>query len=229
MKYSSLLSYMLKPPYLLTHGFNKNKKAQENLFNHMYNFGTHEEWRNGRRAVSSYLDVEISNDHYPLVNPTPLEYITGYTMGYAIDDRALNRLSQKSMNIIDGSTSSYCSIINSPERLHMIKKVNELASVQCNIESDRLGAKEERKKRDTEAEDQRKKKSEKKQMRDDNERLKGLETYEFLVRSVLEFGMDHINNLKVKYIRVLLHYHFGSEKLKGIPKKVELVEAVKYF
>ena len=41
--------------------------------------------------------------------------------------------------------------------------------------------------------------------------------------------MDHINNLKVKDLKVLLRYQFGSEKLKGIPKKVELVEAVKYI
>ena len=41
--------------------------------------------------------------------------------------------------------------------------------------------------------------------------------------------MDHINNLKVKDLRVLLCYHFGSEKLKGRPKKVELVENVRYF
>ena len=38
--------------------------------------------------------------------------------------------------------------------------------------------------------------------------------------------MDRINNLKIKEIRVLLLYHFSSERLKGIPKKVELVEAV---
>ena len=47
-----------------------------------------------------------------------------------------------------------------------------------------------------------------------------------MVRSVLTFGMDHINTLKVKELRVILHYHFGPERLKGIPKKVELVEAV---
>ena len=41
--------------------------------------------------------------------------------------------------------------------------------------------------------------------------------------------MDHINNLKVKDLRVLLRHHFGSEKLKGSPNKVELVEAVTYF
>ena len=38
VKSSSLLSYMLKPPSLLTHVFNKNKKSQEKIFNHMCNF-----------------------------------------------------------------------------------------------------------------------------------------------------------------------------------------------
>ena len=65
-------------------------------------------------------------------------------------------------------------------------------------------------------------------MRDDDERLKGLDNCEVLVRSVLAFGMDHINNLKVKDLRVLLCYDFGSEKFKGSPNKVELVGAVKY-
>ena len=41
--------------------------------------------------------------------------------------------------------------------------------------------------------------------------------------------MDHNNNLKVKDLRVIICYQFGSENLKGIPKKVELVGAVKYF
>ena len=66
-----------------------------------------------------------------------------------------------------------------------------------------------------EAEGQRKKKSEQKQIRDDDNRLKDIDTCEVLVRSILAFGMDHSNNLKVKDLRVLLHYHFGSEKLKG--------------
>ena len=38
--------------------------------------------------------------------------------------------------------------------------------------------------------------------------------------------MDHINILKVKEVWVILCYHFGSERLKGSPNKVELVEAV---
>ena len=38
--------------------------------------------------------------------------------------------------------------------------------------------------------------------------------------------MYHINKLKVKELLVLLRDHFGSERLMGNPKKVELVEAV---
>ena len=48
-------------------------------------------------------------------------------------------------------------------------------------------------------------------MMDDDKRLKGLETCVVLVHSVLAFGMGHINNLKVKELRVLLCYNFGSE------------------
>ena len=43
-------------------------------------------------------------------------------------------------------------------------------------------------------------------------------------QTFLIFGMDHTNTLKVKELWVLLRYHFGSERLKGTPKKVELVE-----
>ena len=51
VKYSSLFPYRLKPSNLLTQGFEKNRTAQENFFKHMCNFGTWEEWREGRRVV----------------------------------------------------------------------------------------------------------------------------------------------------------------------------------
>ena len=84
----------------------------------------------------------------------------------------------------------------------------------------------EKKKRATEVEENRRQKYEEKQVRENKDKLRGLESCEALVRSVLTFGMDHINKLKVKELQVLLHYHFGSERLKGSPKKVELMEAV---
>ena len=76
-----------------------------------------------------------------LVNPAPLDCITCYIMEGAIGDKALKSLHQIRLNIIYGSISSYCYILNSPKWLYMIKQVNELASVICDIESDRIGEK----------------------------------------------------------------------------------------
>ena len=36
--------------------------------------------------------------------------------------------------------------------------------------------------------------------------------------------MDHPKNLKVKDLKLLLCSYFGSEKLKGVPNKVEVVD-----
>ena len=43
LKSSSLLSYILKPSYLITHVFEKNRTEQEKLFKHMCNFGSRAE------------------------------------------------------------------------------------------------------------------------------------------------------------------------------------------
>ena len=40
VKYSSLLSYMFKPPFLLTKGFKENNKAQDKLFKNVCDFGS---------------------------------------------------------------------------------------------------------------------------------------------------------------------------------------------
>ena len=101
-----------------------------------------------------------------------------------------------------------------------------MASVLCDLESDRIRKNEEKKKRVTDVEENRRQKYEEKKIRECEDKLRGLESCEDLVFSILTFGMDHINILKVKELWVLLRYHFGSERFKGIPKKVELVEAV---
>ena len=106
---------MLKPPSLITKDFNTNMNTQEKLFKNMCNFGAWEEWRNGRRATSSYIDVEISNNQCRLVNTTPFYCITVYIMEYAIDDKAFDRLPQKSINIIDGDfkvTALFFTLLN---------------------------------------------------------------------------------------------------------------------
>ena len=58
----------------------------------MCNFGAREECRNRRIFISSYLDVEISNDQYRMVNPTPLDCIEGFITEDDIVDKYSNRL-----------------------------------------------------------------------------------------------------------------------------------------
>ena len=121
LKSSSLSSYMFKPSNILTQGFEKNRTAQEKIFKHMCNFGSWEEWRKGRIVFSYYLDVDTTKDQCSILNPTPLDCITGYIMDDAVGERAFKSLPQIRLNFIDGSISSYCSILNSTERLEQIR------------------------------------------------------------------------------------------------------------
>ena len=106
LKSSSLSSYILKPYQLLTQGFGENSTSQQKIFKHMCNYGSHAEWRKGRRVVSYYLDVDTTKDQFRFLNPTPFDYITGYIMDDAVSKIALKRLPQKRMNFIDGSISN---------------------------------------------------------------------------------------------------------------------------
>ena len=47
-----------------------------------------------------------------------------------------------------------------------------------------------------------------------------------MVCLVLVCGMDHIKNLKVKELNMLLCCYLGSETFKGSQNKLELVETV---
>ena len=73
LKYSYILSYMLKPSHLPTQGFENNRTAQAKIFKHMCNFGEMVDWREGRIFVSYYLDVDTTKYQYRLLNPTTLD------------------------------------------------------------------------------------------------------------------------------------------------------------
>ena len=73
LKYSSVLSYMLKPSHLLTQGFGNNRTAQYKIFKNMCNYGERSEWREEIRVVSSYLGVDTTKYQCRLLNPTPLD------------------------------------------------------------------------------------------------------------------------------------------------------------
>ena len=130
-------------------------------------------------------------------------------MEYDVSERSLKRLPQRRLNFIDSSISSYGYILNSPERLEHIRQAEKLASFLCDLESYRMRENDEKKKRETEVDENRRQKYEEKQVMENEDKLRGLESCEALVHYVLTFGMDHINILRVKEIWVLLRYHFG--------------------
>ena len=105
----------------------------------MCNFGSRAVWRNFIRAVGSYLDVDTRIYQYRLLNPTPLDCITGYIIEDSVGDRSLKRLPLIRLNLIYGYISSYWYIINSPEQIDFIEQENHLASVLGDIETKRPG------------------------------------------------------------------------------------------
>ena len=132
-KYSSILSYMFEPSHLLSQVFGKNITAHEKLYKHMCNFGAQAEWREERIVVSSYLDVDTTKYQCRLLNTTPLDCIGGYILDDAFGERDFKRLLQRRLNFIDGSISSYCSILNSPKQLEYIRQAKKLASALCDL------------------------------------------------------------------------------------------------
>ena len=59
-------------------------------------------------------------------------------MDDAVGERALQRLPQRRRKFIDGSISSYCSILYSPEQLEHIRQAKHLAYVLCDLEYDNI-------------------------------------------------------------------------------------------
>ena len=60
----------------------------------------------------------------------------------AVGDSSLKRLPQRRMDFIYGSISSYCFILNSPERFEKISQAKKFASFLCDLESDQMREKE---------------------------------------------------------------------------------------
>ena len=122
--------------------------SQDNLFGNICIFGACLVWQSGRRAVSSYLDVDTIKYQYRLSNTTPLDFSMGYIMQDYVGDRDLKKLYYQSLDLINGSISGYWYVLYCAKLLDMINQLNKLADVIRGIESCFLGGKWYTKKRD---------------------------------------------------------------------------------
>ena len=98
----------------------------------------------GTHEVSSFLDAAVSSDQVRLLNPTTLDTITGYIMEDTKGEGARKCLPARRLNMIHTCISSWCSVLNSKDRLVLIKQANELAKVLGEIEKDREDEKQKR-------------------------------------------------------------------------------------
>ena len=115
LKYPSILTYMLKHPSFITQGFKQNMKSQQKIFGNMCDFGSHIKWRRNIRAIIYYIDVETRKYQERLINPTSLYFITGQITEYTAGHKSSKNVTHQRLNLIYGSFSSYCSILNSPK------------------------------------------------------------------------------------------------------------------
>ena len=149
--------FLLLPPKLLKNAKHtslvaaERKKEQMKLFEHIVRFRNREQYSVKELKVSTHLDVEVTADQQRLLNPSVLDTITGFIIKDSQGEGAKKRLPQRRLNMIDGLVSSHCCVLNSAERLDLIKKSNQIAALMAEIEVDRSKQKEEARKRKEEA------------------------------------------------------------------------------
>ena len=117
------------------------------LFDHMVTFWNRMAFAEREQKVSPYLNCEYSHNQQQLLNPSVLDTIVGYVMKDSQGKGAKKRLPQRRLNFIDGTVSSHCGVLNSPERLNLIRQANEVSAVMADLEKERLEKKEEKRRK----------------------------------------------------------------------------------
>ena len=215
----SFESFLLLPPNLLKETKHASTAAGKlsasmKLFQHVVQFRNRTNFEAEKLEVSAYLDIDVTKDQQRLLNPTVLDTVTGFIIKDSQGEGAKKRLPQRRLNMVDGSVSSHCCILNSTERLELVRRSNEVAAIMGEIEVDRLRAKEAtKKKKDAEkaAKEARKKVQAEKNVERDNEaRI----TCEKMMHLLNEKGEEHITRLTVPVLRALIRFVFQSDQYK---------------
>ena len=209
-----LTSFMLKPPGL----------KKEELFKHMCDFSCRNKEETEKRNVSSYLNVEVSDQQIRFFQPTALDSVVGFIMKDASGKGARFRLPARRLNIIDGNISAYSALLNSKDRMKLVKEANELASVIGAIDNEREQEKEEKKRRKLKEEALKLLRREKRDAQAAEKHREALETSRLLIADVEQYGEEHFNSKKVNKQELvnLIRYFFGSDEYKDDNNKEKL-------
>ena len=135
--------------------------------------------------------------------------------------------------MIDGCISSYCAVLNSEERMLMVKEANEVTAILAEIYNDRQEEKELKKKKTLEEDRKKKEKKELKTIEKESQAIKDKAKAAELLLEILnddrgEAARDKaVSKMIVPNIRLLLQYEFDDEIVtkKGM-KKTDLVSSL---
>ena len=134
------------------------------------------------------------------------------------------RLPARRLNIIDGNISAYSALLNSKDRMKLVKEANELASVIGAIDNEREQEKEEKKRRKLKEEALKLLRREKRDAQAAEKHREALETSRLLIADVEQYGEEHFNSKKVNKQELvnLIRYFFGSDEYKDDNNKEKL-------
>ena len=129
--------------------------------------------------------------------------------------------------MICGSISSWCSVLNSEDRLKQIKEANEVAAILGDIEAEQQKEQEEQRKKKKEEEAERQRRKESCIRVAQEKKAKGLKECAGLMQMLHANGANHIKKMTVSQLKLLLQYQYNDStfKQKGI-KKESLQKAV---
>ena len=226
-----LNSFMLLPPSFLK-AIDEAKtniekvSTQKKLFAHTVQFRNRTNYDKETLCVSDYLDVEVTSDQQRLLNPTVLDTVAGFILKDSQGQGAKKRLPQRRLNLIDGHVSAHCSVLNSEERMNLIRLSNEVAAVLGDIHTDRTQEKEKNRVRKEQEEAEKAQRSIARLEKEKEAQEKGLELCKKMMEELAQKGSAHIKTYTVANLKDLLRYEFKSDvyKQQGI-KKDGLVDA----
>ena len=228
----NLHSFMLKPPDLLDNlGSVDKKSAQYALYNHMIKYRNRCSYQEKEQKVSEYLHCEVTCDQQKLLNPSVLDTIVGYVMQDSQGEGAKKRFPQRRLNFIDGTVSSHCRVLNSKERLVLIRQANEVAGVLGDLETDRLLKKDEQKEKRAEEEATLEERRIKKITKDKESMETALLTCSSILCDININGVLHFNSLNMDDLKSMIRYHFKSDeyKTKRIKKQELCIIATRLY
>jgi hypothetical protein len=203
---------------------------QTSTQHHITNFVARNHWNwkgnNADNVPSSYLNLEVSSIQMKLFNPTVEDLIMGAAVTETMGEGAKKKLVKRRLEAIGGNVASYSRVLNSTERMVVIKEAKALhhavvAEASAEIETEKLmrAQKKESKKADGEL---------KKKKAMEALALKRKELMPQLLKHVAR-GIEHVQTQKIVILKDILTLLAGVQGLSGLSKSELKSKIVGYW